>query len=192
MRMVRVWRIVPTTLYGDNPFVISFPEERKAWCGAYAAVYPSRWNLEGNPVAYAAESQALAAWEVFVHTSTPEMIAPGKHRVVTASFDADKLGSDLLKMIEPREVASLDAAWATNYNFSGVTPLESQKLAHRLLIEENRLALQVPSVVIPGDFNFVLNVKHSEFEKLTFSLPQPFIFDKRVLTLVNSAAGIRS
>jgi RES domain-containing protein len=40
--------------------------------------------------------------------------------------------------------------------------------------------LSVPSVVVPNERNYLLNPAHSDFSRIRFSAPQPFVFDKRL------------
>jgi RES domain-containing protein len=40
--------------------------------------------------------------------------------------------------------------------------------------------LQVPSAVIPRDFNFLLNPSHKDFRKLRIGKPHRFWFDRRL------------
>ncbi len=44
----------------------------------------------------------------------------------------------------------------------------------------DRLAAQVPSLVIPEEFNILLNPNHAGYGKLLWSEPSPFRFDPRL------------
>ena len=44
----------------------------------------------------------------------------------------------------------------------------------------NQLAGQVPSVVIPEEFNILLNPNHAGYGNLVWSEPRPFRFDPRL------------
>ena len=46
----------------------------------------------------------------------------------------------------------------------------------------NQLAIQVPSIVIPEEFNILLNPNHAHYRDLAWSEPLPFRFDPRLLT----------
>jgi len=179
---IRVWRIVRASLYVDDAFVTDLPEDRKAWSGGFAAKFPQRWNIVGHPVAYTSESRALAAWEVFIQADVAELISPNKFRLVSATIDVGLLGTNAIVDAPPGD--QLPAGWAGRVSMSrDAPPSPSQVLGNRLLIEWNALAIRIPSVIIPGEFNYVINVKHSAFEKLTFSSPEPFDFDDRIQRL---------
>jgi RES domain-containing protein len=40
--------------------------------------------------------------------------------------------------------------------------------------------LQIPSVLVPEEHNFLLNPEHGDFARLRFGKPQPFRFDPRL------------
>jgi len=47
--------------------------------------------------------------------------------------------------------------------------------------ESNASALlRVPSAIIPGEHNFVINVKHPDFAKINVGDPKPFMLDDRL------------
>ena len=180
----RVWRIVRASIYApDDRFVGDLSADLKAWSGGAAAMYPGRWNKSGCPVAYAAESQSLAAWEVFIHSSSvPQLIAHDKHRIVFATFDSGLVDTGSIVDVE---VDKLPADWNVDVSLKkAAAPSSSQYLGHQLLIEGNALALRVPSVIIPGEFNYVINVQHRDFSRLKFSSPERFDFDGRLQRLL--------
>jgi RES domain-containing protein len=46
----------------------------------------------------------------------------------------------------------------------------------------NQLAIQVPSIVIPEEFNILLDPNHAHYHDLTWSVPLPFRFDPHLFT----------
>jgi RES domain-containing protein len=42
------------------------------------------------------------------------------------------------------------------------------------------LALVVPSVIVPQETNYVLNIRHAQFAQLRVAGPEPFSFDERL------------
>ena len=40
--------------------------------------------------------------------------------------------------------------------------------------------LAVPSAVVPREYNYILNPRHSDFARLQFLTPEPFYFDDRL------------
>ena len=125
--------------------------------GLYAA---RRWNHLGTPMVYTATSRALAALEFFVNLEPNE--APEDLLIAEATIpDA---GVEVLKLTElPRlnneRCRDLGSAWAASLR---------------------SLALKVPSAVVEGDWNVLLNPKHPEFARVAIGPVKPFRFDERL------------
>ena len=41
--------------------------------------------------------------------------------------------------------------------------------------------LALPSVIIPGELNYLLNPAHPDFKTISLGKPEPFAFDPRLL-----------
>lgn len=59
-------------------------------------------------------------------------------------------------------------------------------LGDNWLVEETSAVLQVPSVVIATESNFLLNPAHRDFRKLSRGKPIPFKFDSRLCPSASS------
>ena len=68
-------------------------------------------------------------------------------------------------------------------------PLDWQKMGENILLrrygdrfisDKSFLALRVPSVVLPAEFNYLINPHHPNFEALEFGVAEPFGFDERL------------
>jgi RES domain-containing protein len=55
-----------------------------------------------------------------------------------------------------------------------------QAAGHAWLNAANQLAIQAPSVIIPEEFNVLLNPLHAAYNGLLWSNPQPFRFNPRL------------
>lgn len=55
----------------------------------------------------------------------------------------------------------------------------TQLYGDRLLSNGKAAVIQLPSAVVSGDYNFLLNPWHPEFEKITLKQVEPFKFDRR-------------
>ncbi len=132
--------------------------------GQGAALYGGRWNRVGTPVIYAAQSASLAALEVLVHYS----ILPQDH-VLTEIRIVENLA--MLRV----EEENLPGGW------DGDPPIPETQAIGEAWVREGRYAiLSVPSTVIPGERNFVLNPVHPEFARIHFEQPLLFRFDPRL------------
>lgn len=113
---------------------------------------------------YASQSRALAALETFVHLT----------------LEAPSMQFLLYEITLPK------AARSTRYRQSATSwrharvPIASQQAGLKWLRNEATLAMIVPSVIVPQETNYVLNVRHPQFVQLRISQPEPFSFDPRL------------
>jgi RES domain-containing protein len=101
---------------------------------------------------YTSESRALAMAEVAVHL--PFAIIP-KHFVVVVIEIPDEITAQEINVI------NLDKNW-------DVLPFEknTRKIGDQFLAEKKHLTLKVPSVVVKGDFNYLINPSHKHYNKV--------------------------
>ena len=131
-----------------------------ALSGEGARRYGGRWSPPGAAVVYAAESRALAVLETFVHLT----------------LEARALHFVLLTLVLPGR-AKLDRHPAARPPRSLAT---SQEAGRAWLDAAAALALVVPSVLVPQEKNYVLNVGHPQFEQVRVGDAEPFSFDERL------------
>jgi RES domain-containing protein len=151
---MRVWRICKAE------------HAATAFTGEGAMAYPGRWHHAGTAVVYCSESRALAALEQLVHlhrnrlpphfvcfaVEIPEAVAIGEVRV-------EDLPAEWRRQPGPPDLRDIGTRWAE----SGET-----------------VVVQMPSAVVPGEFNFLVNPRHPDFGRITISDPEPFEFDERL------------
>lgn len=144
-------------------FRISSPRY-PATSGAGAALYGGRWNKVGTAVIYTAQSASLAALEVLVHYN----VLPKDH-VLTE-----------IRVPEDLEVLAVDEAELPGgWDAIAYIPA-TQEIGERWIKEARSAILSVPSCIIPGERNYLINPAHSAFGKLDFQPPRPFRFDPRL------------
>jgi RES domain-containing protein len=117
-----------------------------------------RWNSIGIPVVYTAESRALAVLEHRVNTSR---IDPGL--VLIPADLPDEMRVTRLAM------NSLPSNWRDYPH-----PDALQRIGDQWARQLDTVALIVPSVVVPGDKNVVLNPAHPDFRAIQIGFPDPF------------------
>jgi RES domain-containing protein len=132
----------------------------EALSGEGARRYGGRWNPPGTAVVYAAESRALAVLETFVHLA---LEARGLRFVLLTLDLPHKSKTKLHAGAQPPR--ALPA---------------SQKLGGVWLEGGTHLALVVPSVLVPQEKNYVLNVAHAQFAGVRVANSEPFSFDERL------------
>jgi RES domain-containing protein len=138
---------------------------RTGFNGEGARLYGGRWNSPGVPVVYVAESQSLAVLEMLVHLDAPALLE--KYVFLEVDFDAS-LAIDL-------DRSSLRKNWQ-----SDPVPEAVQAIGDRWVLSGDSAVLRVPSVLVPGESNFLLNPRHRGFRKIGTSRPHPFRFDPRL------------
>jgi len=136
-----------------------------AFDGRGAAQNPGRWNGPGIAVIYTAESRSLASLEVLVHTEDTEVLAAMKWAMIPVSID-----ESLIEIVQ-----------APPENWRQLPVPRSTRAAGTRWVAESRFAvLRVPSIVVDGEFNYVLNPRHADFARLEIGEPVAFSFDPRL------------
>ena len=79
--------------------------------------------------------------------------------VSIAHLRASDLPADWNATSPPASLADIGTRWAVARKFA---------------------VLAVPSVIIPQDFNYLLNPLHPAFKRIRLGRPEPFYFDPRV------------
>jgi RES domain-containing protein len=134
--------------------------------GKGAALKGARWNSVGVEMIYAASNKALALAEVAVHLTAATV--PDDYMMVVL---------DIPDALEIQEVlsTSLPEGWNV-FPYSRATQSVGDDF-----IRENRVpVLKVPSAVVRGDFNLLLNPHHSAFKEITIEETERFPLDSRM------------
>ena len=132
--------------------------------GAFKA--GGRWNSKGTALVYTAESRALCVAEVAVHV--PVGIIPKDFFLVTIEIPDNAIAEMPLH--------TLPDDWNVFPH-----PVSTQLFGDAFVQQGNALVLKVPSVVVPGDFNYLINPQHKLMPKVKLvGEPIPFPFDVRL------------
>jgi RES domain-containing protein len=135
--------------------------------GNGARIYGGRWNSPGRPAVYGAGSLSLAMLEVLAHVSTEE--DAGEKRVFF-TVDMDD------RLVEEVATADLPRSWRSALN---VGPCRRQGDAW--LGRGSSVALKVPSALVQGEFNCILNPAHPHYRKAAiWSAGRPLRIDSRL------------
>jgi RES domain-containing protein len=135
-----------------------------AFDGRGAAQNPGRWNGPGIAVIYAAESRSLASLEILVHTEDTQVLAAVKWAMIPVTID-----DSFIEIVQVPE----------NWRQLPVPP-STRETGTRWLVESRSAVLRVPSIVVDGEFNYVLNPRHPDFARLEIGEPLAFSFDPRL------------
>lgn len=134
--------------------------------GKGAALFGNRWNSKGVEMVYTADSRALAMAEVAVHLSIGKL--PKDYMMLEINIP-DSCTSEILNS------KKLSKGWNRN------PPLAiTQDLGDAFISEGKSVLMKVPSAVVPGDFNYIINPFHKDFKKIKIVNAVPFPFDERI------------
>ncbi len=153
MSALVVWRLCSAN-YGDSAF-----------SGEGARLYDGRWSPRGVAVAYAAESRALAVVEVLANVDDAETLFDVAWVFVAAELP--------LECIE--KPARFPGSWR-QFPHS----CETQAVGAEWARAGRSVALRLPSAVVPGEFNFLVNPAHPDFKHVKVARPVSFSFDPRL------------
>ena len=137
-----------------------------AFDGEGARVEGGRWNSPGTPVVYTSQSAALAALELLVHLGRSAILRA--YVLIPCSFE-----TAVVSRLDRRR---LPKTWR-----SYPAPSELQSIGDEWVRSGTSAVLEVPSVVIGTESNYLLNPQHGGFQAIRVMDPQPFEFDLRLI-----------
>jgi RES domain-containing protein len=150
---MRLWRVCRARFAGA------------AASGEGARLFGGRWNSRGVSVVYTSTSLALAVVETFVNLEPN--LAPDDY--VSIALDVpDSLATERI------ETKTLLGDWYRGRN-EGL-----RRLGDEWIRLGGTVGIFVPSAVIRGDWNMLLNPAYADFAKIKFHEPEPFAFDARM------------
>jgi len=151
--LISVWRITKQKHAKD------------AFTGEGAKLYGGRWNSPGRLVVYTAESRALALAEMLVHLESAAVLS----RYVVFQVEIEE------SSIAHLHLPDLPRNWRAE-----PAPRRLQTLGDEWLDSGKSAALRVPSAIVMGEFNYLLNPAHPNFSKLRIHAAEKFPIDRRL------------
>src|SRR6185295_12403082 len=118
-----------------------------------------RWNSVGVRAVYASATLSLALVETLVHL--PSGILPA-YTAIACEIEES--------LVETVDVADLPVAWK-DYP----PPRQAQAIGDRWVAEARSAALRAPSVIVPTEFNYVLNPAHPGFARIRIGRALPIL-----------------
>jgi RES domain-containing protein len=134
--------------------------------GKGASISGARWNSKGTEIIYCAQNRALAMAEVLVHLSLATL--PNDFVMLTIDIPGDVF----IEVLNPEK---LNIDWNV-FPCTFDTPF----LGDDFIKRNEACVLKVPSAVVKGDFNFLINPYHADFYKIKITEQTDFPFDKRI------------
>lgn len=143
-----------------------------------ATLSGGRWSPRGRRVLYTSCTASTAVLETLLHTGG--LLPAGGLYLVTLEI-LDEAYADAL-------TPKLPPGWGE----LGRDPRLSIDLGAQWLSTEHRLAMRVPSVACPLDFNVLLNPMHEDMANVEVVAKEPFLLDSRAFSGLGPLSRSRS
>lgn len=135
--------------------------------GTGAKTVGGRWNFKGVAVLYTSSSISLSILECLAHF--PIAFAPKDMAIATIIIPEDCLVKEI-------SIADLPKNWR------GIpSPKLLKDLSYQWIKNQETLVLKVPSIIVPKEFNYIINPFHKNSNTIKLQEVGPFSFDGRVL-----------
>lgn len=133
--------------------------------GKGAEIAGGRWNSKGTPLIYTAESRALCTAEVAVHI--PLGILPNDYQMIEIYF--------------PDETISTISTEDLPENWNSIPHNRlTQMVGDQFVKTMEFLVLKVPSAVVLGDYNYLINPLHDKISEVKIKQIVDYQFDQRL------------
>jgi len=139
----------------------------KTLSGKGASLFGNRWNSKGVEMIYTSESRALAMAEVLVHLSLNQV--PGDYKMICIDIP----NSIKFKTISTK---ALPSSWHKFPHGSN-----TQSIGDEFIMNNTFCVLKVPSAVVYGDYNYLINPYHKDFKQIEIKSLTDFPIDDRFL-----------
>jgi RES domain-containing protein len=136
--------------------------------GAGAKATGGRWNAVGSAVVYTSQTRALACLETVVHLNAGGL--PLNRYLVEVAIP-----DDLWTNARMMSLVSLPVDWDAEP--AGRTSIE---FSANWLHSGTSALLVVPSVIVPEEFNVLINPQHSGSARITAAKVRKWLYDPRL------------
>jgi RES domain-containing protein len=154
----RVWRIAP-----DTPDYVA-----EDLSGKGAETTGGRWNAKGLPLLYTSQTQSLACLETFVHLNAGGLPL---NRFLIAVDIPDGVWTSAQRHVS----SSLPVGWEAEP--AGKVSID---LGSDWLRAKSSALLVVPSVIVPDEFNILINLTHRDSSAITAVKLRKWLYDPRM------------
>ena len=151
---MRVWRICKA-IYAQRSF-----------SGEGGLKAAARWHHKGHRIVYTSQSLSLATVELWLHVDPEE---PLTSYVAVSAEIPENLS------VRRFDGSDLPVNWRQDPG-----PTQLRDLGSNWLQSKSTAVARAPSVITPGEYNFLLNPEHPDFLRIKIDDPIPFVFDQRM------------
>jgi len=147
-----------------NAYRICKTQYAQDMSGLDAMLTGGRWNSAGNAVLYTSENSALAAIELATHVDLS--ILPDNLSLVTYDIP---------------EVITIEVLKNPPKGWEAIPPNQLTKyIGDDFITKSEAQVLKVPSVVINGAFNYLINPSNKDSQLIKIGHIEDFSFDQRL------------
>jgi RES domain-containing protein len=136
-----------------------------AFSGEGARLYGGRWNPKGVPVVYTASTRSLAMLEMLVQ----DQPLRARYVIVAAHIP-------LNVRMERISIAVLPDDWSAPGRVDELRAMGAQWISRA-----KTAVLCVPTAVVPGEYNYLLNPAHADFARISRAAAETLITDRRLV-----------
>jgi RES domain-containing protein len=126
----------------------------------------ARWHTAGRPVVYLAENPSSALLEILVHLEVDEDSRPDTYQLLKVEA-ADSVATETIAL------NSLSPNWKTD-------EIATRAIGDDWLKRGESALLQVPSVITPETYNWLLNPRHPEANQVAILHIEKPLYDSRL------------
>jgi RES domain-containing protein len=137
----------------------------KSLTGEGAKLHGGRWNKIGVPCIYTSESKSLCVLEYAANVRLQDIPS-------SLSITVYELPEKSWKEIDTDDLPK-------NWQQMPI-PEENKLFGNGLLLNLNVLAIRFPSVIIPSEYNFILNPLARKFDEIRIVEVHSFTLDTRI------------
>jgi RES domain-containing protein len=136
--------------------------------GNGSRLFGGRWNSEGFYALYSAANRSLALLETLAHS--PSKLFRYKIYILVTVFIPESISIEILKEKDlPANWDALDIQHVT------------QKIGDKFLLAQKSAVLQVPSVLMPEEYNYVINPLHPSMKEMKVIHKRKIKFNDRLI-----------
>ena len=132
--------------------------------GEGAKIYGGRWNPVGLAALYLSEFISLSILEILVRAN--KSTAPDTYTLLTLQFPENPF-TDI-------DLSSLKVNWQHHIEYT-------RYIGEEFLKDGKKLALRVPSAIVPQEHNFLINPVHKDFKNIKILKTELLNLDKRLM-----------
>ena len=144
--------------------VVKHQFAENAFDGQGARLFGGRWHSVGRAAVYTSATTSLALLETLVHADLG--LLPS-YITIPVTFE-----DDLVERVDPGELPPI---WRTY-----PAPYELQQIGDDWVASQRSCVLEVPSVIVPHESNFILNPKHPAMRSVEIGSPIRLDTDPRL------------